>query len=142
MEQHNCIQIAEIATLKSEVSNIKTQIIEFKDVGAAVIELSTIQRQNQQRDEERDKDRKEQSKLVQQQTYTLEKINDNLELMGSEIKATNARIDKLENKFNQSEEIFKVDTRIVVKNFISKHWYKLVIVGIGIYEALKATKIV
>jgi predicted RNase H-like nuclease (RuvC/YqgF family) len=138
MEQHNCIQVGEIAAIKTDIENIKNQVSKFDLVSDAVIELKTIQKENQKRDIDRDEERKEQAKINQKQSETLIKINDSLDLMNKKLDSTNAKVEELEKKYENSENKNLVDLRDLDKeekvNWFKTNWKPIAggVGGIGI----------
>ncbi len=108
MEQHNCIQIAELATLKNEVKNMKEQMSDLKDIKNSLTVLTTLQQENEKRDIERDADRKRQSEALVALSETpklIAKLDKKLDLQNEKLQAHDEKFIDIDNKLsNQSTD--------------------------------------
>lgn len=110
--------VAAIAELQTDMVNIKEKVSSLNNIENAIVKISTLLEVQSKDNEKRDALLIKQSEMLTQQSITMAKVNDNLDNLNIEVKNTNCRIDKLENKYNSSEEKCKVDLRDVQKEEI------------------------
>lgn len=108
MNEHNCINIAKIATLENEVKNMKEQMSDLKDIKNSLTVLTTLQQENEKRDVERDIDRKKQSDALVALSETpklIAKLDKKLDLQNEKLQLHDEKFIDLDNKIsNQSTD--------------------------------------
>ncbi len=157
--------IEDVATLKTEVSNIKKQVEDMDDMKTAITKLVTLQEESEKDKKIFHDELKTHTTILSNFELTLvkindnfDKINDNLNGMNTEIKNTNSKMDDLkkevyckmndfEDKFNTSQEeknYFKIDKR-KVGEFVKNNYKKILVIlsalglsGTGIYKLIES----
>jgi hypothetical protein len=103
MEQHGCINIAELATLKNEVKNMKEQMSDLKDIKNSLTVLTTLQQENEKRDIERDVDRKKQSDaliILSETPRLIAKLDKKLDLQNDKLQAHDEKFIDIDNRLS------------------------------------------
>jgi chromosome segregation ATPase len=132
MAEHACVQEKVIEDIKCRVGKLEDN--DREDYGSRKeLELSIKMLS---------KSIEDQSKTNAEMSHTLNKINNNMDLMATEIQNTNKRIDKLENKFSVSESKSTIDIRDWLKNLFLKFVIPTSALGFIVYEIGKALKII
>jgi hypothetical protein len=106
--EHNCINVAEIATIKNEVKNIKEQMSDLSDIKNSLTILTTLQTENEKRDVERDEDRKKQSEALIALSETpklIARLDKKFDLQNDKLQIHDEKIIAIDTKLaNQSSE--------------------------------------
>jgi len=144
--------IEAIAGLQTDMENVKEKVSSLSNIEKSIERMTTLMEYQTKENEKRDKLMEQQSKTLTQQSLTLSKVNDNLDSLNVEVKTTNARIDRLETKF-QSEnaknlidirEINKDKVKLSLKDKVKKNAIPLAAITalvVAIVDALKGLKI-
>jgi chromosome segregation ATPase len=84
----------------------------------------------------------EQTKTNAEMSQTLSKINNNMDLMATEIQNTNNRVEKLEVQLKKNDDDNTIKIMPLVKNFVLKILFPTTALGFIIYETAKALKLI
>lgn len=138
-----------LTKVETKVEALEGKVNDMDDMKTAITTLVTIQQEREKRDVIRDEENKKQSEALIDLKGTLVRINDNLDSLNSEaketkdqVKETNIRIDKLENKFYSSEDKSKIDTRDIIKTAFLKWVFPTGIIIAIVGGILKIFKII
>jgi len=134
--------IERIVTLETKVDNIEDKIGSLNKIENAITKISTLMEIQAKDEDKKEKNLMKQSEMLSGLSKTLTKVNDNLDSLNTEIKETNIRIDKLENKFSIETEKSKIDIRDWLKTVILKFLLPTSAIGFIVYEAGKVLKII
>jgi len=117
----------DIATLKSEVSELQDKVSDMSDIKQAIMKLTILQ--------------EEQSKFSGEVSETLKEMKLEIRETKTEVKSTNNKVNDLENKFEKSEQKNMIDIRDVEKtkatDWLIKHKWELGGATVIIIEVLK-----
>jgi hypothetical protein len=120
MEQHNCINIAKIATLENEIKNLKEQVVDLKDVKNSLAVLTVLQEESAKRDVARDKREEEVNKERKKQTGTLivlSRMPEVVEKLDKKLDLQNEKLDLQNEKLQEHDEKFiDIDNKLANQN--------------------------
>ena len=132
MAEHDCIQDKVISDIKCRVEKLETN--DREDYGSRKeLELS-IKMLSKSIDD--------QSKTNAEMSQTLNKINNNMDLMATEIQNTNSRIDKLEVQFKNNDDDNTIKIMPLIKNVVLKVLFPTTALGFLVYEIAKSLKLI
>jgi len=133
-----------IARIETKIESMGEKIEKLDSISEAITRLTTLMETNKEESvlEKKKNDRRDE--LMRSFSFTLEKVNLNLDKLNSETKETQENLSKLEIKMDEkiqnieheissNEEIFKFDVRVLIK----KYGIQFVAMVYIIYQAIE-----
>jgi hypothetical protein len=102
MSEHICEKIAEIATLQTEMINMKEQMSDLKDIKNSLTVLTTLQQESAKREEETNIERKKQTEtliVLSRMPEVVEKLDKKLDLQNEKLDSQNEKLQNHDEKF-------------------------------------------